>query len=348
MLTLPSPAKSGTPATELQKIEVGEDSQSQPATTSQGSDPEDVERFSKLPIVKRTVPADKWEEEVLKKHRRVVAFSHIGLHCRSRAGQTKDNIIIGVLFFNSSGERLHNGEQFIKWRLTDLGQPEPRNITVHLRWQACSHWRKAEYAKNACRGSIMAIQNPHLIEFESKYGNKETLLLVENPKEIEKLGECPILGSCKRKGCKLPCNLSLREKYCQLHLGAMYAGKSGRLVTGGADAKAAAVLGQKRSASKMARNALAAKVEAAKEEGEAAGQDDADRLKEERQKRLELALHLEDRRFFTAEANESYVKFVRKGMKEEDATMSRVPKLGRGLDSSSSLELVIPCFPDGS
>lgn len=90
VLTLPSPAKRGTPATELQKIEVGEDSQSQPATTSQGSAPEDVERFSKLPIVKRTVPAEKWEEEVLKKHRRVVAFSHIGLHCRSRAGQTKD------------------------------------------------------------------------------------------------------------------------------------------------------------------------------------------------------------------------------------------------------------------
>eukprot|EP00438_Fugacium_kawagutii_P026928 Skav203296 [mRNA] locus=scaffold2189:29323:47402:- [translate_table: standard] len=285
----------------------------------------DVERFSQLPIEKRTIPVEKWEEEVLKKNRRF------------------------VLFFNSSNERLSNGEQFLKWRLTDLAQPEPRNVTVpHLRWQASVHWRKPDFAKKASRGAIIAILNPTLIEFESKSrnGGKETLLLVENPKSIEKLGECPTLGSCKKKGCKLPCNLSLKETYCQLHLGAIYASKSVRVAMGGADAKAAAVLGQKRPASKIAREVKEAKLEAAAKE-EAAGQegqaqdDEATRAKQEREQRMQLALHLDDRRFHTAEANESYVKFVRKGMKAEDAYMSRVPQLGRGLDDSG-LELFIP------
>lgn len=219
----------------------------------------------------------------------------------------------------------------------------------HLRWQASVHWRKAEFAKKASRGAIMAILNPTLIEFESKArnGSKETLLLVENPKSIEKLGECPTLGSCKKKGCKLPCNLSLKETYCQLHLGAIYASKSVRVAMGGADAKAAAVLGQKRPASKIAwevkeaKLEAAAKEEAAGQEGQATQDDEATRAKQERQQRLQLALHLDDRRFDTAEANESYVKFVRKGMKAEDANMSRVPQLGRGLDDSG-LELFIP------
>ena len=51
---------------------------------------QDVERFSKLPIENRTVPAEKWEEEILNKKRRIVPFPHIGLHCRSRVGQTKE------------------------------------------------------------------------------------------------------------------------------------------------------------------------------------------------------------------------------------------------------------------
>lgn len=331
------------------------------------SDPEqtekdepDLEHFSQLPIHNRVVPAEQWKEEVSKKNRRFVKFSHIALHCQSggQAKETKDNIIIGVLFYNSSSEKLQNGEQFVKWRLTDLGQPEPRNITVHLRWQACLHWRKREHAAQACRGAIIAILNPHLIEVATKIGTKETLLLVENPKQIEKLGECPILGSCKKKGCKLPCNRLLRETYCRLHLDLMYANKSVRVAMGGADAKAAQLLG-KRHGSKLLAKAKIAKTEGvttetkladsektvdpAEEEAQLAKEKE-ERAEGERQKRLELAMRLDDRRFHTAEANESYVKFIRKGMKPEDATMSRVPQLGRGFDSSGCLELVVPSF----
>ena len=223
---------------------------------------------------------------------------------------------------------------------------KPVNQAVrHLRWQACVHWRKAEHAKQASRGAIIAILNPHVSEFDSKWGKgKETLLWVENPKTIEKLGQCPALGSCKKKGCKLPCNLLQKETYCRMHLTEIYASKSVRVAMGGADAKAAEVLGKKRSASKIAREVKAAKSEAAAQEESEAQVDEASRADLERQKRLELALHLDDRRFQTAEANESYVKFVRKGMKAEDANMSRVPQLGRGLDSSDGLEVLIPAF----
>ena len=225
----------------------------------------------------------------------------------------------------------------------------------HLRWQACVHWRRAEHAKKASRGAIMAILNPHLIEFDNKWGRdgKETLLLVENPLIIEKLGECPTLGSCKKKGCKLPCNLLQREAYCRRHLDEIYATKSVRVAMGGANAKAAAVLGRKRSISQIEREVKVAKMEAAARDnaGDQPNQGEEDetvRSNQERQKRLELALHLDDRRFLTAEANESYVKFVRKGTKAENANMSRVPQLGRGLESSDGLEILIPSFPGQS
>ncbi|CAJ1457923.1 unnamed protein product, partial [Effrenium voratum] len=76
-----------------------------------------------------------------------------------------------------------------------------------------------------------------------------------------------------------------------------------------------------------------------RQEAEEAG-DERARAEEERKKKLELALHLDDRRFNTAEANDSYIKFVRKGLKAEESTISRVPQLGRGLDESSVFEVI--------
>ncbi|CAK9012140.1 unnamed protein product, partial [Durusdinium trenchii] len=328
------------------------------APTPQHREPESVgpgktelEHFSQLPIRKRTVPAEQWEKEVLKPHRRFVTFSYIPLHC---SRQTKDNIIIGVLFYNSCSEKSQksqNREEFVKWRLTDLAQPEPRNITVHLRWQACLHWRKREHVAEASRGSMMAILNPQLIEAANKIGTSEARLLVENPKQIEKLGVCPILGSCKKKGCNLPCNSSLNETYCRQHLD--LANKSKCEATAGREDETQ-LLGLKRHASESLAEAKVAKTEDARSAGKEVDSVDAaaetkakmakeqlGRAKEEQQKRLELALLLDERRFHTAEANKSYQKFVRKGMKKEDVAMSRVPQLGRGFDSSGCLEVVV-------
>lgn len=241
------------------------------APTPQHREPESVgpgktelEHFSQLPIRKRTVPAEQWEKEVLKPHRRFVTFSYIPLHC---SRQTKDNIIIGVLFYNSCSEKSQksqNREEFVKWRLTDLAQPEPRNITVHLRWQACLHWRKREHVAEASRGSMMAILNPQLIEAANKIGTSEARLLVENPKQIEKLGVCPILGSCKKKGCNLPCNSSLNETYCRQHLD--LANKSKCEATAGREDETQ-LLGLKRHASESLAEAKVAKTEDARSAG---------------------------------------------------------------------------------
>ena len=206
------------------------------------------------------------------------------------------------------------------------------------------HWRRKEHARAASRGAIIAILNPRLVEVATKIGTKENLLLVENPKQVEKLGECPALGPCKKKGCKLPCNTLRRESYCRHHLDLMYASKNVRVAMGGADAKAARLLGQKRPGPKLSAKAKVAKP-SEPEDAEGAAKAEAakaERAKEEQQKRMELALHLDDRRFLTAEANESYVKYIVGGMKPEEASMSRVPQLGRGFDTSGCLEVMIP------
>lgn len=191
------------------------------------------------------------------------------------------------------------------------------------------------------RGAILAITNPYLVEVASYGSNRETLLLVENPKQIEKLGECPALGFCKKKGCRLPCDKRLRETYCRHHLGIMYAQKSVRVATGGADGKALAALDRKRRPQPPAQQGgKLARLEST--ESQEKEVKESEKQKEDQQKRLELALHLDDRRFATAEANESYVKFIQKGMKSEDITMSRVPQLGRGF--ADSLEVILPSY----
>ena len=99
MSTVPSPAKASSEAPEVLAA-------ADPAKEL------DVERFSKLPIEKRTIPAEKWEEEVTQKSRRFVAFPHLGLHCRSRVGQTKEpwRWFFGwvlVFVMHANGEYIH-------------------------------------------------------------------------------------------------------------------------------------------------------------------------------------------------------------------------------------------------
>ena len=123
---------------------------------------EDLEKFSGLPIVDRTVPAETWAAEVQKPSRRYVSFSHIPLYLGSaRAMRAKENIIIGVLYYNSGKDmhRLCNGEQYLRWRLTDLSQ-QGRQIVLQLRWGAYLHWRNGKPAAMAGRGAVLAILNP--------------------------------------------------------------------------------------------------------------------------------------------------------------------------------------------
>ena len=80
---------------------------------------------------------------------RVFVSSHRFLECLLR----QDNIIVGVLF-DTAGEKLGNGEAFLKWRLTDMAQPEPRNMVLHLRWKVGCSWfclfRRLKKTQDAC------------------------------------------------------------------------------------------------------------------------------------------------------------------------------------------------------
>ena len=119
----------------------------QPEKAAEVETKDDVEQFSGLPIVNRTVPADKWAEEVRRPNRRYVSFSHIPLYFGSDRTKlrVKENIIIGVLYYNSAKDtqRLATGEQYLRWRLTDLSQ-QSRQIVLQLRWGAYLHWRQGE------------------------------------------------------------------------------------------------------------------------------------------------------------------------------------------------------------
>ncbi|CAJ1451137.1 unnamed protein product [Effrenium voratum] len=66
---------------------------------------------------------------------------------------------------------------------------------------------------------------PRLLDTTSVFA-KDQIVFIENPNQVQKLGDCPDFGSCKKKGCKLPCNTAQKEAYCKLHLNALYSSQS--------------------------------------------------------------------------------------------------------------------------
>jgi len=123
----------------------------------------------------------------------------------------------------------------------------------------------------------------------------------------------------------------------------VYANKKARITAGGGvDAVTNRILGddQKRASKKLRQAVRAAEAEAIAEDAEELTR--RSRLAEEAKRvRTAAAVQLDERRFNTSEAKESYVKSICKGQKPEDSATSRVPMLGRGLDTSGSLELDI-------
>ena len=310
---------------------------------------QDIEQFSGLPIVNRTVPAEMWAREVLRPDRRYVSFSHIPLYLGAAGNRmrSKENIIIGVLYHSSAGEtrRLGNGEQFLRWRLTDLAQ-QARQIVVQLRWGAYLHWRNGKPASLARRGAILAILNPHLVEVADGHPgtSKEMVIRIEKALQVEKLGDCPALGSCKKPGCKDPCDIRQRERYCRNHRNIAYAEKTVPRISGGggADSRMAALLRtrQKKSSQKVAQQLKASLLEAHQSDSKKELAEDKQR--QEKLNKLELAKAISERQLTNqADANENYVRCIRNGLKAEDSLTSRIPVLGRGLNSSSTLEVTI-------
>lgn len=280
--------------------------------------PVEYEQFSGFRITNRCFTAAQVAAQL--QGVRVLRFPKLA-ELRKRAECNR--VVIGVLYSCGTG-RLGNGELYMKWCLTDLAEPEPGRLIVQLRGRAYEHWRKPTAVKVSERQSIFAIMNPR----EPLLENDEWTVRVENPNQLAKLGACPSLRLCDMKGCQLPCNVELRDRFCKMHLSLAYANKGGRGLTGG--------------------NLLANLLEKApKRKPRPQGEVDEDEEKEVAVERAEsakrvktaVAMQLDERRFLTFEANDNYLRSIKEGSRADDSDTSRVPVLGRAFKEDSSLEL---------
>ncbi|CAE8632491.1 unnamed protein product, partial [Polarella glacialis] len=283
--------------------------------------PDDREEFTGLRIRERTHAKEVWAAEVRGPGRCVVPFNRVMDKCisyrRQQQARDRDTLIIGVLYQLSPKEKLANGEQYLRWCLTDLAQPKPRQVVVHVRFAAYSHWRAGEPAASARKGAILAVLNPAFVEGGEGSGktNTDPVLRVERAKQIVKLGECPSLGACQIKACPNPCNLEDRQRFCEMHLSMVYADKKLRTAAGGgADSGTAALLrmSQKRSTSKLAREYR----NAGEVENEIDNEEEAGRVRREmdnKRNRTAVAVRLDDRRFDTTDSKEDYFRCIRTG-----------------------------------
>lgn len=287
----------------------------QPAPVVQA--PVDHEKFSGFCITDRCFTAAQVEKQF--QGSQVLRFSKLA-ELRKRADCNR--IVIGLLY-SASTTRLGNGELVMKWCFTDLAEPQPGHLTVHLRGRAYEHWKKPAAAKVSSRQSIFAIMNPR----EPVMENDEWTVRVESPGQLAKLGTCPSLGLCDMKGCQLPCNLDLKDRFCKMHLGLAYANKGGRILTGGNSLANLLNVGPRR------RPRVQAQIDEDDEEVNVERAETAKRVK------TEVAMKLDERRFMTFETNDNYVNSIRAGSKVEQQDTSRVPVLGRAFREDSSLEI---------
>jgi len=303
---------------------------------------EDLERFTGLRIANRTVPAEKLREGLRGKC--VVPFREVPVKCIPRYArqQNRDHVIIGVLYHGSDKEKHQNGEHFIRWCLTDLAEPRSRQIILHLRFEAYAKWKGAPAAT---RGSIFAVLNPSLVE-GGEGPRSDPVLRIETKNQLTKLGESPSLGICEMKGCTQPCNLEEKQRHCGKCLSLVWSDKKIRTAAGGgADIYTSAILRseEKKASKKNARNLRAAALAVATEdwEDEVEAAERERRLEAGKRARTNAAMQLDNRRFNSSQAKESYVKSLLRGEKPESLETSMTPVLGRGLNDDSCLELDI-------
>jgi len=302
--------------------------------------PEHVEEFTGLRIAKRCVDAQRWREEIRGKGRRVVPLWQVNeLGQRARGC---DRVLVGVLYDKANSEKLANGENFASWGITDLADPIPRLLKVQLRWEAYQHWRSRRLAPNATRGSLFAIMNPALVqEGKGCVWGSEPVIRVERASQLHKLGECPSLGRCDMKGCPLPCNADLGDRFCHKHLSRAYADKPGRIAAGGGAVTSAgggtAPLSLFRRSGAAALGSRAAAAAAATADG--VNEDPEGRDGGRTRARTDMAVQLDNRRFSHSEAKQNYIRSICSGARPDGHETSRVPVLGRGLEGSDGLEI---------
>lgn len=297
--------------------------------------PDDRLEFTTLRIAKRAIDAERWVAAIkgCRPPRRILPFTRLSeLTVRQR--QECDRVIVGVLYDRAAEDRFANGEHYLRWYLTDLGKPKPRCIALHLRFRAFQKWRGGQAAAEARRGAIFAVVNPWLVETERESSSGIAVARVDKDTQLQKLGECPSLGTCEMKGCRKPCNMDEGDRICNYHLSCAFADKPGRLLAGGGISAGLLTLLQARRGELIKKGAF--RVNAPLDmEGDTA----EERVERVKKARTNAALELDDRRFSHGKAKEDYVRSVL-GVQRNggEAPTSRVPMLGRGIDEEDGLD----------
>jgi len=302
----------------------------------------DREWFSGLRITKRSIPEKQWIEEIRGKDRRVLPLARLSEELRRR--QLHDRVVIAVLYDRANQEKLANGENYACWKLTNLASPEPAMLALHLRWQAYAHWRGKQANATATRGSIFAIMNPVLVdEAWGQHEARVTTVRIEKAAQVFKLGECPTLGKCRNTGCQLPCNADAGDRFCYLHLKLAYSNKPGRHIGGGVADKVVKSLHSSRQ--KAGRRLTLQQLQPLLGEDEEEEEEAEVRESEAKRMKTQVALQLDERRFYHSEANHDYIRSVMHGTRADGEATSRMPVLGRGLEASKDLELDLANVP---
>lgn len=331
---------------------------------------EDRETFSGLRITDREFPEEKWIADIRNRPKgqaRVVPFTRLVEFSDRQQALVRDKVVIGVLFENVP-DKLANGQLCLRWQITDLATPEPRCLTLQIMGQAFAHWHDRKNRCTAVRGAIFAVMNPVLLQCGDSH-NSEFQFRVDKVGQLLKLGMCPSLGSCKMKGCKLPCNADRKQRFCSTHLSLLYAEKLGRQAMGGTEKKLnELLLRSKRKAVSLdpldrPEKSEEEKIQHVDEEvlwnaigaaKDGMGDEVSGKRAEAALKRLlskhetkqpddvsTIALRFDERRRSKFVDNEDYIRAIRTGNRCVDAATSRVPMLGRGIKADSEEDLQV-------
>lgn len=178
----------------------------------------DVEQFSGLKISDRQLRSSKWSD--LMRGKRYVPFDRVST-VESLAEDSKDCVLIGVLYEKSLQKTGSKGNPYVHWSLTDLKSPQPSLLTLFLYGQAYETWEKDVEAPIRT-GSIVAILNPVLLPSRGDGDRDRRSMRVSYGTQIVRLGICPSLGFCtcnKKDGlkCSMPCDRDRGPLVCYYH-----------------------------------------------------------------------------------------------------------------------------------
>ncbi|TYZ63993.1 hypothetical protein PybrP1_005663 [[Pythium] brassicae (nom. inval.)] len=186
---------------------------SRAAAAAQPAAPHDVERFSKLRITRRTVPAEDVQAEL--SARRFLPLHSLDTEPRSTfTDDTMDWATIGVLTRKTLSKAAANGATFMVWSLSDLNGTELAVFLFDAAYEA--HWREVE-------GAVVAVLNAALLPATEK---NRFAFKVAHANEVVALGRAADFGICKAQTagdarCRLAVNTA-KSQYCLHHITARF------------------------------------------------------------------------------------------------------------------------------